>query len=267
MVPAALLGPELVQAGELGRCRSPRSIIRAQPILRLPLYSAQDAGIGPSYGLAGASRRPAALALARRRGGLGLAGPLGGLLGRLRGPQLGLVLGGPLLGELHLVGGLPLALVRELGLVDLERRPARSGPVAGFLGLRPGRSRRQRPRRAARQQPYGRRTGSTADSRSGPFVGGKDTARARTTGGPSAVPRAPRPGAGRSRRTGPPMLARLGRTITNDSSVRGRSWDTIAHSGADGKPTGSIVICATPRMRTKARHKDPLRAGCPPADP
>lgn len=51
----------------------PASIISAQPILRLPLYSAQDAGIGPSYGLAtslaAASRsrlRDAAAASARR---------------------------------------------------------------------------------------------------------------------------------------------------------------------------------------------------------
>lgn len=51
---------------------NPALIIRAQPVLRLPLYSAQDAGIGPSYGLAGAfaaarSRlRDAAAASARR---------------------------------------------------------------------------------------------------------------------------------------------------------------------------------------------------------
>ena len=103
--------------------------------------------------------------------------------------------------DCDLLGGLPLALVLELGLLDSGADLRGQALLLGLPVVAQVDDRRQRPRRAVRQRPYGRRAGSTADSRSGPFVGGKDTARGRRPGRVASASRRPDPVPVASRRT------------------------------------------------------------------
>ena len=258
VVPAALLVPQLVQARALvqpearvqhaacSRCRGCRCTRR-----RRRGSGRCTAGSGGllGRGLAAASRPSSAIAAASSALRARLAAA-----SAAAAAAFGLVLGGPLLRGLPLLGGLPLALVLELGLLD-SRRPtcavrrlllglpvvAQIDPADDAHG------------RAARQRPYGRRTGchsrlTKCSLRRGQGHGAADR-RCVDAGVASAPDRC---------RTQPAPwcieAARRARPIADDLlEYGGRSRVTIAHYEAAWERRTPIVTCATARMRTRPR--------------
>ena len=228
----------------------PASSISAQPIFRLPLYSSQEAGIGPSYGLGFAAASPrlrrlrarffrdaAAASALRARSAASLAAaaarsfawysaarcsadctPVARPAARagtstsawststgLRGQAL--LLGFPVFAQVEAAGNAH-GEQRDSGRAGAQPAPQPTHEVVPSSGARTRRGRRPR--------------GAGSRAVSAPTLPVAADA-------PALADRRP-PGDERS-----PTI----------SPVRGRSWDTIAHSEADGKPTRPIVTCAT----------------------
>ena len=113
----------------------PASSISAQPVLRLPLYSAQDAGIGPSYGLAcrlSALARPRARFLRDAAAASALLARSAASLAACAARSLAWYSAARCWANATWWVGLPLALVGEIGPVDLDADLLGQALLLGF---------------------------------------------------------------------------------------------------------------------------------------